>query len=161
MRPRSEQEAAAATVDSAALDIVTFRVAGQLFGVPLTQVHDVLKVKQCAAIPRARPEILGAFNLRGRIATVVALQRRLGLGGKAPCLPSLGVVVEQEDHLYGLLVDSMGDVLSLPPSDLRPLPATLSPVLHALSAGGASVGSDLLVVLEVGRLFMVEQEEAA
>ena len=52
-------------------EFVTFNIAGQLFGIPVLIVQDILVPENIASIPLAPPEVRGSINLRGRIVTVV------------------------------------------------------------------------------------------
>ena len=60
-------------------EFVTFNIAGQLFGIPVLIVQDILLPENIASIPLAPPEVRGSINLRGRIVTVVDVRVRLGL----------------------------------------------------------------------------------
>ncbi|TCS64248.1 chemotaxis protein CheW [Varunaivibrio sulfuroxidans] len=60
-------------------DFVTFVIAGQLFGIPVLKVQDILTPENIASIPLAPPEVRGSINLRGRIVTVIDVRVRLGL----------------------------------------------------------------------------------
>jgi len=60
-------------------EYVTFVIAGQLFGIPVLKVQDILSSSQITRIPLAPPEISGSLNLRGRIVTAMDVRRRLGL----------------------------------------------------------------------------------
>ncbi len=73
-------------------DFVTFIIKGQLFGIPVLKVQDILTPDNIAAIPLAPPEVKGSINLRGRIVTVVDVRVRLGLGKKELDRPSLKAV---------------------------------------------------------------------
>jgi CheW-like domain len=50
-------------------EFVTFTVAGQMFGLPISRVQDVFKPSRITRVPLAGAEIAGVLNLRGRIAT--------------------------------------------------------------------------------------------
>src|SRR5688572_10895735 len=91
--------------------LVTMRVDNQLFGIPVQHVRDVLKEQRVARIPLAAPEIAGSINLCGRIVTVINLRERLKLGPKQDSKPHMFVVVERQNELYSLMVDSVGDVM--------------------------------------------------
>src|SRR4051794_12660711 len=85
-------------------DFVTFTVAGQLFGIPVLQVHDVLGPQSITRVPLAPPEIAGSLNLRGRIVTAIDLRRRLGLEPPADPRQAMSVVVELGSQSYSLMV---------------------------------------------------------
>jgi len=180
-------------------EFVTFNIAGQLFGIPVLIVQDILVPENIASIPLAPPEVRGSINLRGRIVTVVDVRVRLGLerreirtetviedtppalelieGGDAQedtpeasvgegeqdhdVVESvkrkkrehmMGVTVEQQNELYTLLVDSVGDVISLSKSSYEGNPSTLDPVWRDFASGVYRLDSQLMVVLDVERL---------
>ena len=149
------------TADPTDAKVVGFRIAGQLFGIAVASVRDVLIIRQFAPIPLAQPEILGVLNLRGRVVTVVDLHRRLGLATTNHHLPSMSVVIEHAEHLHALLVESVGDVVTLPVEGLLPIPPTLPQTLRGLAHGVVHSGCDFMVLLDVARIFELEREAAA
>ncbi|MFC7735128.1 chemotaxis protein CheW [Roseomonas sp. GCM10028921] len=156
--PRRNTAAHAAT-DTA---ILTLTVAGQLCGVPVLGVRDILGAQAITPIPLAPPEVAGGLNLRGRIVTAVDLRRRLGLPPREPGASApMSVVVEGGGELYALLADSVGDVLALPEAGLAPNPPTLDPLWRDVCAGvyqnvpgsGQEGGAArLLIMLDVDRV---------
>ena len=60
-------------------DFVTFTVDGQLFGIPILQVSDILTIEDVASIPLAPTKVKGSINLRGRIVTVNDVRTCLGI----------------------------------------------------------------------------------
>jgi purine-binding chemotaxis protein CheW len=138
--------------DESLSDYVTMTVAGQAFGIPVLAVRDVLAAQRITRVPLAPPEIAGALNLRGRIATAVDLHRRLGAKPKDPGESTISVVVECDGELYSLIVDEVGDVLSVSRSAYEPNPITLDASWRDISAGLYRLDGKLLVVLDVERL---------
>src|ERR1700710_255009 len=97
------------------VSFVTFEVAGQMFGVPVTNVQDVLTPDAIAPVPGGPPEVQGLINLRGRIVTVIDLRTRLGLKPDAAAARrGMCVTVENDGESYTLFVDRVGDVVTLP-----------------------------------------------
>ena len=131
---------------------VTFTITGQLFGVSVMKVQDVLATRRITPIPLAPPEIAGSLNLRGRIVTVIDIRLRLGLAARGDEDKSMSIVVEHGHDLYSLLVDSVSDVLALPGTDFEDNPPTLDPRFREYSAGIYRLSHTLLVVLDVERL---------
>lgn len=80
-------------------DYVTFKVEGQLFGIPVLRVQDILKPERIAPVPLAPKEVKGSINLRGRIVTVIDVRIRLGLEPRDSTDQSMGVTVEQDNDL--------------------------------------------------------------
>jgi len=133
-------------------EFVSFTVADQLFGIPVLQVQDVLGPQPIARIYLAPPEIAGSLNLRGRIVTAVDIRHRLGLPRVEHPEQSMSIVVEHGGDLYSLIVDQVGEVLSLSSATFENNPPTLDPRWREMSAGVYRLEGRLLVVAEIARL---------
>jgi purine-binding chemotaxis protein CheW len=145
-------ERAGGPADEAAQTFVTLSVAGQLCGVPVLGVRDILSEQAITRIPLARAEIAGSLNLRGRIVTAIDLRCRLGLPPAPDGTPRMSVVAEQNGELYALLVDQVAEVLSLQSRDFERNPPTLPPAWADHSKGVFRLAGELLVVLDVASL---------
>ena len=135
-------------------DFVTFTIGNQLFGIPALRVQDILTPDQIAPIPLAPKEVRGSINLRGRIVTVIDVRVRLSLPRRenAGNGKNMGVTVEQDNDLYTLLVDQIGDVIGLSPTLYEKNPGTLDPKWRDFSNGVYRLEKQLLVVLDIDRL---------
>jgi purine-binding chemotaxis protein CheW len=133
-------------------EYVTATVGDQLFGLPILRVQDVFKPERVTRVPLAPPEIAGVLNLRGRIVTLVDLRRRLGLPPLAEGDPQMAVGVEWRGESYGLLIDSIGEVLKLDDEAREPIPVNLDEELAHMSAGIYRLDEQLLMVLDVERV---------
>ncbi len=132
---------------------VTFTVADQLFGVPVTRVQDILTPDAVAPVPGGPAEVRGLINLRGRIVTVIDMRTRLKLPrdkGKGMC-----VTVESRGDAYTLLVDAVGDVITLPRGAREGNPATLDAIWRDVGDAVYRTDKGLLVALHVDRLLAI------
>ncbi len=142
--------------DAAAEMFLTLTVAGQLCGVPVLAVRDILAAQAITRVPLAPMEVAGSLNLRGRIVTAIDLRRRLGLPNRpAGSSPPMSVVVEQGGELYSLLSDSVGEVVPLPMAGFAGNPPTMDPVWREVSRGVHRQGERLLIVLDVDRILAI------
>ncbi len=142
-----------AVTDEASEQFVTVTIGSQLFGIPVLSVRDVLVARKITPIPLAPPEVAGALNLRGRIVTVINMRRSLDLPQRGGDDPGMYVVVEHRDELYSLMVDNVGEVMTLQTGVLERSPGTLDPRWREVSGGVYRLEGELLVVLDVARLF--------
>ncbi len=134
-------------------EFLTIHIADQIFGIPILQVQDVLGDQRVTRVPLAPPAIAGSLNLRGRIVTAIDVRTCLGLPSRpSDGNPVMSVVVENQNELYSLMIDKVGDVLSLPFRDFESNPATLDPQWRNVSLGIYRLQNSLLVVLDVPRL---------
>ena len=133
-------------------EFVTVTIADQLFGIPVLSVQDVLGPQKITRIPLAPAEVAGALNLRGRIVTAIDVRRRLDLPPRAADVAGMSVVVEHKGEPYSLMIDSVGEVLSVASEAYERNPATLNARWREISGGVYRLDSKLLVVLEVDLL---------
>ena len=137
-------------------DFVTFIIKGQMFGIPVLHVQDILVTDKIAAIPLAPPEVKGSINLRGRIVTVIDVRVRLGLEKRQDGGQSMGVTVEHQNDLYTLLVDKVGDVVGLKGDLYEDNPSTLDPLWREFASGVYRLEDCLMVVLDVESLLNIK-----
>ena len=142
----------------ASTQFVTLILAGQLFGVPVLQVRDILREQRITPVPLASPEIAGSLNLRGGIVTASDLRRRLRLPPAPPSVRSMSVVIEREGELYALLVDQVCEVLSPDPEGFEPTPTTLAPDRARYCAGLFRLETSLMLVLDLDCLLTLGWE---
>jgi purine-binding chemotaxis protein CheW len=140
---------------------VSIVIAGQSFGIPVLIVHDVLGPQRITRIPLAPPEVAGSLNLRGRIVTAIDVRLCLGLEKRPPEMTGMSVVVEHTGEFYSLIVDNVGEVLTLPAATMERNPATLDPRWREISNGIYRLEDQLLVVLDADRLLDFARTEAA
>ena len=131
---------------------VTLTIEGQLFGVPVLSVQDVLAPQKITPIPLASEGVAGALNLRGRIVTAIDVRRRLNLPPRGKDDDCMYGVVELGAELYSLMIDSVGEVLSLPVDRFEKTPATLDERWREVCGGVYRLDDELLVVLDVSNL---------
>jgi purine-binding chemotaxis protein CheW len=136
-------------------------IAGQLFGIPVLQVQDVLGPQRITRIPLAPPEVAGSLNLRGRIVTAIDVRLRLGLEPRPHDGKNMSIVVDHGGELYSLMVDSVGEVVSVSDAAFERNPATLDPVWRDVSTGIYRMNEQLLIVLDIARLLNFAAREAA
>ena len=142
-------------------EYVTALIGGQLFGLPILRVQDVFAPERLTRVPLAPAEIAGVLNLRGRIVTLIDMRCRLGLGRREDSAPAMAVGVESRGEFYGLLIDSIGEVLKLDGTACEPNPSNLDPRLAGVSTGIYRLDGQLLMVLDVDRVLDIEMKAAA
>jgi purine-binding chemotaxis protein CheW len=142
-------------------DYVTFTAAGQLFGLPIERVQDVFKPSRMTRVPLAGPEIAGVLNLRGRIVTAIHLSNRLDLPSPDDDRPPMAIGIECGTESFGLLVDTVGEVLKLADGEREVNPINLDRRLARVSAGVFRLDGQLLVVLDVDRVLDLGAETMA
>jgi purine-binding chemotaxis protein CheW len=143
------------------IEYVTVIIGGQLFGLPISRVQDVFMPDRITRVPLSEPEIAGVLNLRGRIVTAVDMRRRLGLPPRSDNKPSMAVGIELRGESYGLLIDTVGEVMKLGEATLEPNPVNLDGKLARVSAGVHRLDKQLMVILDVESVLNASAEPLA
>lgn len=118
---------------------VEFALAGELFALPVSQVREILRVREVTPVPHPPFPVIGVINLRGRVVPLLDLRARLDLPAAPPDAASRIVLVESDQRRIGLLVDRVERVAQLAQSAMRPPGVGEQPAeirgLHASDAG--------------------------
>ena len=144
-----------------AIEYVTATIGGQLFGLPISRVQDVFMPERITRVPLAAPEIAGVLNLRGRIVTAIDMRRRLGLPPRTDDRPAMAVGIELKGESYGLLIDTVGEVLKLGDETREPNPVNLDGRLALVSGGVHRLDGQLMVILDVEHVLNSSAEPLA
>ena len=143
------------------IEFVTVWIADQLFGLPIARVHDVFILERLTRVPLAPPQIVGVLNLRGRIVTAIDMRRRLALPPSEKGEKRMAVGIEHHGESYGLLVDSVGEVLKVSAASRDANPVNLDPCLARVADGVHRLDGRLMVILDISRVFEPQAESLA
>ncbi|WP_068087213.1 chemotaxis protein CheW [Polycladidibacter stylochi] len=134
------------------IQYVTVMIGGQLFGLPISRVHDVFVPEQVTRVPLAPREVEGVLNLRGRIVTAINMRRRLQLPPLEDTKDIMAVGIEHKGESFGLVIDTVGEVLNLPKREQEANPSNLDKRWAEISGGVHRLSGQLMVIIDVDRL---------
>ena len=151
------------------LQYATFHVGAGRFGIDILTVREINRHLEITPIERGPEYVRGLLNLRGQIVTVIDLGVRLGMGPRkidsnSRCIvlkttsdldtrKSLSATNENTSNdLIGLLIDKVGDMVSLTSNELEAAPANVSGVDGKYIAGVAKLPDGLMVALRTGEI---------
>lgn len=159
---------ASPTLNGTGVSLLTFKVAGQTYGIPVSNVVRIIEMVTITALPGAPDCIQGIINVHGKAVPVADLRRYFGLPQVAYTLhtPIILVHVDNGLHTMGLVVDAVDQVLDAPseglettetivPADLANPMAQQAPHL----AGVAKVDRCMILVLDVKAL-LTQRDQA-
>lgn len=126
----------------------SFYVGDLFIGVDVCVVQEMIRYQEMTRVPLAPIELRGLINLRGQIVTAIDLRRRLQLAARSEGELPMNVVVRTSDGVVSLLVDEIGDVLSVDVSDFEEPPDTLVGVSRELIEGVYKLKDQLLLVVD-------------
>ena len=135
------------------LHIVGFQIGRETYGVPITSLHEIVRVPEITAVPDAPDYLEGVINLRGKIVSVMDLRKRFGVTPQAAIKRKNRIlVVEHAGRLAGLIVDSASEVVKVPSVDVEPPPAVFQEGGLNCVTGLGKVRGRLIVLLDMSKL---------
>jgi purine-binding chemotaxis protein CheW len=131
---------------------VVFAVAGVEYATPIASVLQMESFTGATPVPGAPAYVLGVVTLRGRVIPVIDLRRRFGLSPAEPTLDTRIIVTQVAGRVVAFCVDRAREVLTLDLAQLQPAPTLVSERAVGLVNGVFTVGSRLLLTLDLPRI---------
>jgi purine-binding chemotaxis protein CheW len=136
---------------------VTFHLDEECYGINVMQVQEVLPMTEIAPVPGSPPYVMGIINLRGNVVTVIDTRMRFGLPVREPDQTSRIVVIETDEQIAGILVDSVTEVVEVRHAEIDTAPNVGNEESSRYIYGVVSRPSELLILVEVNRLLTKEE----
>ncbi|MCP5057428.1 MAG: hypothetical protein GY937_11985 [bacterium] len=105
------------------VELACFEVAGQLVGIDVLHIREIVRNQETTPLPKAPCLIEGVIDLRGRVIPVVDLGRALAKGSCRGAATARIAIVEIDELVMGLRVDAAVDVLSVSSGSIESPPA--------------------------------------
>lgn len=129
---------------------VAFRLAGQLYGLPIDVVQEIQQLAELLPLPDDAPALVGLIELRGAVVPVLDLRSLVGLEDAPYTLETPMVFCRASGHQVCLVVDSVEDVVDLPPDGVQQ-PSALYTLADRM-LGTVKLGQGVLMLLDIDRL---------
>jgi purine-binding chemotaxis protein CheW len=126
--------------------MVAFHLAGEIYGMDIAVIHEIILVPEITHIPRTSPDMQGVINLRGKIVPVLDLRKRLHLPAKEATRQTRIIVAEQGEMSVGMVVDDVVGVIRIAKSSIEP-PTNLVTSMDIDSILGIGKHNDELIIL--------------
>lgn len=130
------------------IQMLTFSLDNVTYGVNVHQVREVKNFEGVTPVPYAPIYVKGVTNLRGEVIPVIDLRKRFGIGEENSQGTNIMIIV-QDKHPVGIMVDSVMEVLTLPKSDIEANPDSLIVDKSEAVMGVAKHEKDLIILLDL------------
>lgn len=131
---------------------VTFQLAQETYGINVMQVREVLRYSDIAPVPGAPEYVLGIINLRGNVVTVIDTRARFGLGPGDITDNTRIVIIEADDQVVGIQVDSVAEVVYLNSSEIDTAPNVGNEESAKFIQGVSHRDDKLLILVDLEKL---------
>ncbi len=143
--------------DAGNLQCVTFTLEDEIYGIDVMQVQEVLREVEVAPVPGAPHYVLGIINLRGNVVSVIDARTRFGLPTKESDDMTRIIVIEAQQQIIGILVDSVAEVVDIDRKDIDTAPNVGNSETAKYIDGVVSRGDNLLILVDLNKLLSEEE----
>jgi purine-binding chemotaxis protein CheW len=141
--------------------IVVCQLGQESYGLDISSVYEIIRFRECTAVPASPPFVDGVINLRGLIIPVMDLASRFCQGRSEPTKSTRIIVAGTNGMRVGLVVDAVTEVLMVSEDAVEPTPEVASAHDAAYIRGIAKLGEELVILLNLAALFGDQVEARA
>lgn len=152
-----EKTTALGAVGDELLQLVSFKIGAEEFGVDITKVQEINRMVEITKVPQAANYVEGVINLRGKVIPIIDLRKRMSMEIKENDKNTRIVVVDIENFVMGMIVDSVSEVLRIPVSTIEPPPDIATGMNADYIQGVAKLEDRLLIFLDLSKVINVEE----
>ncbi len=134
------------------MQCVTFELDHEIYGINVMQVQEVLRETEVAPVPGAPHYVIGIINLRGNVVSVIDARIRFGLSTIERTEMTRIIVIEAQQQIIGILVDSVAEVLDIKMSEIETAPNVGNDESSRYIDGVVSRGDKLLILVDLDKL---------
>lgn len=140
---------------------LTFSLGGEMFGVGILNVKEIIEYGTVTEIPMMPRFIRGVINLRGSVVPVVDLSCRFGNEltkiGRRSCIVIVELPENEDQPVIGVVVDAVSEVLEIPPADIEPPPSFGARIRADFILGMGKVNGRFVILLNVGKVLAADE----
>ncbi len=142
------------------LQLVTFELAGELFGIEILKVQEITPMTKITRVPNAPKYVEGVINLRGKVIPVVDLRKLMNLNLRDYDPSSRIIVLQLDGKIIGILVDKMNEVIWVNKHSIETNPTqSESKISENYIIGVVNLDDRLVILLDLYKLFNIQTEQ--
>lgn len=131
---------------------VSFKLDEQEFCVDIMAVREIRGWSKPTPIPHAPHYVCGVINLRGTVLPIIDFSARLGMGHMEPTESHVTIVMQINDHVLGIVVDAVSDILSISEDSIQPTPDVGSSQAKSMFKGFVALENQMIRLVNLESL---------
>ena len=140
-----------------ATEVLSFRLGGEEYAISILKVQEIRGYDAVTRIANAPDYLKGVVNLRGIIVPIVDMRIKFNVGAATYDAFTVVIVLNINNHTIGMVVDSVSDVVTLTPDQIKPAPDLGATVSGDYLQGLGTVGERMLILLDIDKLLGSEE----
>jgi purine-binding chemotaxis protein CheW len=131
---------------------LTFKLAGEEYGVGILSVQEIRGWSAVTAIPHAPNWLLGVINLRGVVVPIIDLRIKFNFAKAEYNEFTVVIILNVGARVVGVVVDGVSDVITLTPDQIKPAPSLGSNTDTSHIIGFGTLDDRMRILMDVERL---------
>lgn len=133
-------------------EFLAFRLGQEEYGVQILKVQELRSYENVTSIANAPNFIKGVINLRGSIVPIIDMRLKFNLGNPTYDQFTVVVILSVANHIIGMVVDSVSDVITLSPGDIKPAPEMGAAFDTQYLIGLGTIDQRMLMLVDIEKL---------
>ncbi len=145
--------------ENSQLQLVTFQLGEELYGVDIMDVKEIVKVQTVRPIPNAPYYVEGIINLRAEIIPIINLHKRFHLKATEKKLDDDlddeggFIILDIEGNKIGIIIDRVARVITVDRGEIKPPPQMLCGIGTEYIEGVVRQDASYLIILDTRKIF--------
>lgn len=139
------------------MTLVIFSVGDKEYGVEMSQVREVIRVREITTLPDTPDFVEGVINLRGKVIPLVNLRKKLKVPEKEIDRINRAIVVRLNENFVGVIVDKVNEVVSIQPADIMVPDDVLKDARYLIGVG--KLKDELVFIIDIMKLLTRVEKE--
>jgi len=140
-------------------EFLTFTLGAEEYGMDILKVQEIRGYDAVTAIANTPPFIKGVINLRGIIVPIVDLRIKFNLGNVSYNQLTVVIILNLGTRVVGVVVDSVSDVLTLSPEQIKAAPTLSASLDTRYITGLGTVDQRMLILVDIEKLMSSKDME--
>ncbi|MDQ2819461.1 MAG: chemotaxis protein CheW [Pseudomonadota bacterium] len=140
------------THDGAGSEFLAFTLGSEEYGIDILKVQEIRGYEAVTRIANAPEFIKGVINLRGIIIPVVDMRIKFKLGTPVYDQFTVVIILNIGGRIMGMVVDSVSDVTTLMPDQIKPAPEMGTAFNSDYMIGLGTIDERMLILMDIDKL---------
>jgi purine-binding chemotaxis protein CheW len=138
--------------DLAGREFLAFTLGSEEYGIDILKVQEIRGYEAVTRIANAPEFIKGVINLRGIIIPVVDMRIKFNLGTPVYDQFTVVIILNIGGRIVGMVVDSVSDVTTLKPDQVKPAPEMGAAFSTDYMIGLGTIDERMLILVDIDKL---------
>ena len=136
---------------------LTFILNNEEYGLEILRVREIIGLMDITPVPQVPSFMKGIINLRGKIIPVVDLRLKFGMPEAEYTKETCTIVVDIDNRLMGIIVDTVSEVLDINGGDIEPTPTLGSGIKTDFMLGMGKIKGKVKILLDINKVLTIEE----